>query len=95
MPTKEKRRTWAAINMYTVWNIWKERKRRTFEAREADPVGGGGVSTDKGGGQSEVPSVRNSSGFLVSYVRGFLFKRVSSFLCNKLYVRLRILLLLT
>ena len=23
LPTKEKRRTWAAINMYTVWNIWK------------------------------------------------------------------------
>ena len=38
LPTKEERRTWAAINMYTVWNLWKERNRRIFEGKEADPV---------------------------------------------------------
>ena len=24
LQTKEERRSWAAINMYTVWNLWKE-----------------------------------------------------------------------
>ena len=38
LPTKMQQRMWAVINMYTVWNIWKERHRRTFEAREAQPV---------------------------------------------------------
>ena len=38
MPTKAQRRTWAAINMYTVWNIWKKRNRRIFEVKEADQV---------------------------------------------------------
>ena len=38
LPTKEERRTCAAINMYTVWNLWKERNRRIFEGKEADPV---------------------------------------------------------
>ena len=38
VPTKAQRRTWAAINMYTVWNIWKKRNRRIFEAKEADQV---------------------------------------------------------
>ena len=38
LATKEQRRTWAAINMYTVWTIWKERNRRTFDDREADSV---------------------------------------------------------
>ena len=38
LPTKEERRTWAAINMYTVWNLWKERNRRIFEGKETDPV---------------------------------------------------------
>ena len=36
--TKEQRRMWAAINMYTIWNLWKERNPRTFEAKEVDPV---------------------------------------------------------
>jgi len=38
LPTKEERRTWVEINMYTVWNLWKERNRRIFEGKEADPV---------------------------------------------------------
>ena len=38
LPTKEQQRTWSAINMYTVWNIWKERNPRIFEAKEDEPV---------------------------------------------------------
>ena len=37
LQSKERRRTWAAINMYTAWNLWKERNRRTFEAKAAEP----------------------------------------------------------
>jgi len=38
LSTKEEQPTWAAINMYTVWNLSKERNRRIFEGKEANPV---------------------------------------------------------
>lgn len=31
-------RTTAAILMYTIWNIWKERNRRTFQEAERTPI---------------------------------------------------------
>jgi len=35
---KEQRRTKAAILIYTVWNLWNERNRRTFQGKEAEPL---------------------------------------------------------
>jgi len=59
LPTKEERRTFAAINMYTVWNLWKERNRRIFEGKR----GGSGVClpVHEGGDGSARPGVWNAS----------------------------------
>jgi hypothetical protein len=35
---KDQRRTKVAVSMYTFWNLWKERNRRTFEGKEAEPA---------------------------------------------------------
>jgi len=37
-PAKGTKKNNAVVLMYTVWNLWKEGNRRTFEGKEAEPL---------------------------------------------------------